>query len=63
MKIRETEICLIGRAVYLSQGLEFALYGIAAHAAHTDAAKKDRHFRDLNPEKFYGAIWQNKKPR
>ena len=52
MDINETELCLIGGAVYYAQRLEFALYGIAAHAAHTDVAKKDKHFRELNTEDF-----------
>ena len=50
--ISATEILLIGSAVYGAQKLEFALYGIAAHAAHTEAAKKKRRFRELDPERF-----------
>ena len=38
--------------MYGAQKLEFALYGIAAHAAHTGAAKKKRRFRELDPERF-----------
>ena len=52
MDISENEFLLIGAAVIGAQRLEFALYGLAAHAAHTDAAKKDKHFKNLNPEEF-----------
>lgn len=47
-----TEMELLGRAVYSAQVLEFALYGIASHASHIDVAKKDKHFSELNPEQF-----------
>ena len=52
MNISETEIYLLGAAVYISQRIEFALYGIASHVAHLDVAKKDKHFRELSAEKF-----------
>lgn len=50
--ISASEIQLIGLAVYMAQTVEFALYGIAAHAAHIESAKKDGRFRDLDPERF-----------
>ena len=52
MGISETELLLLGGVVYSAQRLEFALYGIASHATHTDVAKKDGNFKDLTPEQF-----------
>ena len=43
---------LLSTALLLSQGVEFGLYGIAAHLSHTDVAQKDKRFKDLNPETF-----------
>lgn len=48
----ENELQLLGSALYAAQRVEFTLYGLAAHAAHTPAAKKERRFRDLTPESF-----------
>ncbi|WP_439366007.1 hypothetical protein ACNJYD_08775 [Bradyrhizobium sp. DASA03005] len=48
----ESEFQLLGLALYAAQRVEFTLYGLAAHAAHTPTAKKERRFRDLTPEKF-----------
>lgn len=52
MKISETQVYLLGTAVYLSQRIEFALYGIASHFSHLEVTKRDKHFRELNAEKF-----------
>jgi hypothetical protein len=43
---------LIGLALVAAQRVEFLLYGIAAHAAHTPAARREKRFRELTPEKF-----------
>ncbi|MFC5344957.1 hypothetical protein ACETK8_03005 [Brevundimonas staleyi] len=43
---------LLGLALYSAQRVEFALYGIAAHASHTPAAQRDRRFSKLSGEKF-----------
>ncbi|SDA12712.1 hypothetical protein SAMN02799622_00787 [Methylobacterium sp. UNC378MF] len=48
----ELEMTLLGLAVYQSQRLEFALYGLAAHLSHLPEAQKEKRFRDLTPEKF-----------
>ncbi len=46
------EFLLLGIAIFCAQRVEFTLYGIAAHAAHTPSAKARKHFRELTPEKF-----------
>ena len=45
-------MALLGLALYGAQRVEFALYGIAAHASHTPAAQRERRFANLSGEKF-----------
>ena len=52
MAVPDDEFRLLGGAIAAAQRAEFALYGLAAHVAHTPAAQKKKHFRDLTPEKF-----------
>lgn len=52
MEVDLDELALLGAAVIMAQKIEFALYGVAAHASHTPAAAKDRRFRNLTPEAF-----------
>ena len=52
LTIGEKEFFPIGSAVCRAQRLEFALYGIASHAVHTEEAKKHKSFKDFNPEQF-----------
>lgn len=44
--------CLIGIAIYLSQKLEFGLYGLAAHMTHLPESKKIKNFSSLTPQNF-----------
>lgn len=50
--ITDKTLALLGAAIYMVQRFEFGLYGLAAHYSHIPAAKKDKQFRDLDPEKF-----------
>ncbi|RXT52935.1 hypothetical protein B6S44_19540 [Bosea sp. Tri-44] len=43
---------LLGLALVVAQRVEFALYGLASHIAHSPEGQKERRFRDLTPEKF-----------
>ncbi len=46
------ELALLGTALLTVQRLEFAIYGIAAHAAHLPVAAKEKRFRDLTPDLY-----------
>lgn len=46
------ECGLLGLAMLVAQRVEFLLYGIASHLAHTPPGQKERRWRDLTPEKF-----------
>jgi len=46
------ECGLLGLAMLVAQRVEFLLYGIASHLAHTPAGQNDRRWRNLTPEKF-----------
>ena len=46
------ELILLGAAIYQAQKVEWALYGIAAHASHLPVAQRERRFKQLTPESF-----------
>lgn len=48
----DDELTWLGASVLAAQRIEFGLYGIAAHAAHTTPAAKEKRFRALTPEDF-----------
>jgi hypothetical protein len=52
MSITEREFILLGGSLYVAQRVEFALYGLAAHAVHLASAKDAKHFRKLTPDSF-----------
>ncbi len=46
------ECGLLGLAMLVAQRVEFLLYGIVSHLAHTPAGQKERRWRELTPERF-----------
>jgi hypothetical protein len=52
LEITEKEFSLLGIALISAQRVEFLLYGLAAHAAHTPTGQGEKRFRDLTPDEF-----------
>ena len=63
MTIPDTTLLLLGKAVLMSQKLEFVLYGLIAQAYHLPNIKRDKRFAHLTPQDFLSIDPEKRKLR